>query len=837
MSSLSQLSQESTRALTQEISYRTAQFNKLSQKGKILGRWEDPTWTYKGTKVGFYDFDRHPQRSHKKYQASNRVISGQVGTILRCYIVSLMHEERSTYLIHGRIISAKILYHTLGDNFLRWSRMTKSDLEAALAEINTNYKTAASRYHRANDLKALYGYLKGLAFYRDNEVMYFLDHRFNWNHRIQNPERAREQKRLENIDSRGDKYPEGLEEAIGAVRALLKENPHLEKKSASDTLLVNTQAFCLALGLRAGELCRLPVYAYDIDARSGTGIIRSFTEKGAEPIAMPIPDIWHEPIKEAFDYLLSQSAAARERALEIEKNGFRFVSEIIERENFLSTETTNLLRDAGIAPEHLCPLELICRNFALTKKSFASEKSRYGKHVVLRPSKNAIKLANFALRLIDLLATSGPSEIYRVLGLRPKINLKRIGRAALLPNGSILNTSWITSFICALSEKLWELYLIEDSIKTVCSSRRNILRSWLAQERENFLKVKAPNAGALINYKSWIEQLKEEYSSYLARHYHENCDKESLAPGSFSYQISSSSFSQALPLSDHLIVVWDEELNGNTKCNGILPRPLFLSDIYNWLSTKGGKLSVFERYNILDKSGKIYCISNHQIRHWLTTALLRSGPSEMMTNLWMGRKAQQLRSYDHRTPKERAEFIRSKSMYFADPPPADWLGRKVAAMRASLFSENEITEFVESRLSILHFTPWGYCSRDLTLSPCSKGLMCLKGFGENSGCSNFHIDPTDLVAKAKITETLNNYRLALLALEPKFEILQSQFLNELDESQTLDQHLVHVYRVIKGCETALDAYNNVSLRSSESIVKVFEDDNRAEKRKLACKSY
>lgn len=115
--------------------------------------------------------------------------------------------------------------------------------------------------------------------------------------------------------------------------------------------------------------------------------------------------------------------------------------------------------------------------------------------------------------------------------------------------------------------------------------------------------------------------------------------------------------------------------------------------------------------------------------------------------------------------------------------------------------------------------------------------MCLKGFGENSGCSNFHIDPTDLVAKAKITETLNNYRLALLALEPKFEILKSQFLDELDESQTLDQHLVHVYRVIKGCEAALNAYNNVSLRSSESIVKVFEGDSRAEKRKLACKSY
>ncbi len=834
MSNPQTLSDQASSALQYEIQTKKTQFEDLRKKGKISGTWEDTIWTYKGNNFKFNRLEKTVDGKNNKYQSTGEPICGPVGNLFRCYVVDMMANESSIELISGRITSAKILFRTLGDNILRWSRITSADLQSALTEIIENYPKPTSSYHRANDLKAIHRYLKAIRSYEDNNAAFFLDNRAHWNHGLKNPERAREQNRLQNINSQGEKYPVGLEDAIGALKATLINNPELERKPNSDTLLANAHAFSLALGLRAGELARLPIHTYDFDERSGTGIIRNLTEKGAEPLAMPIPMIWHEAIKEAYDNLVEQCAAARSRALEIETNGFQFILDIIESKNTLSNEIIKLLQDANISTENLCPLELICKHFDITKKSFATT-SRFGKHVVLQPSVRAIKLSNLASKLIGLLSTANAPTIYSKLHLpsNKKPSAKRLGRTAGLPPGSCHSSQWVYDALKSINTKLWQLYQKEENLEGVCAETRKNLILWLTEMRSNLKNRKAHNAGALVNYQSWIGQLAQEYSTYLARHFKENCDANSISSGEFPYRISSPSFEESLPLGKHLIVVWDEQFNSNTESYGILPRPLFLSDIYNWLSTKGGKASVFQRYGIRDKKGDIYCLSHHQIRHWLTTAMLRSGPSEMLTNLWMGRSSQQLRNYDHRTPKERAEYIRSKSMYSSDTPPPDWLGRKIVAMRSHNFSDDDIQEYIESKLSILHFSPWGYCSRDLTITPCSKGLMCLKGFGRESGCANFHIDPTDLVAKHNIQQTLSNYQMTLYALEPRYEALKSEFLEELDDSQAIDQHLIHVVRIINGCIAALRVFDSAFTQGPDGIIKVFEHNDHAENTNLA----
>ena len=811
-------------AFQKELQNQKMQFENLFSKGIVICAWDDPKWIYKGASINFNCLVRSKNDQHRLYHSNGNPISGDVGDLLRCYVTHMISSKASIELLTGRILSFKILYRVLGNSISRWSHVTHSDLLVALTEVTETYRKTTSRYHRANDIKATHKYLRTIKTFCDNDLLYFVDNRSIWSHGLKNPEREREEERLKNINHQGGKYPAGLEEAIGALKAKLTLEKTTDGEDSSDSILINVHTFSFSLGLRSGELARLPVFAYDFDERSNTGIIRNFVEKGADPLAMPIPEIWHTPVKEAYYYLLEKCEPARQRALEIENNGFDFVSKLIESKNTLSPEILNTLHDAGIDSTNLCYLDLICENFDVSRKSFIS-KSRYGRHSVLLPSTRAIKLYKLLQRISKLLRSD--ADIHSIfneldLNLNKKTSIKHLGRIAGLPKGSCMSCSSVAEILRYTRENLWQLREAEVSLGEICIATRELFCLWATEKCLVLKTKKANNAGILVNYASWINQLSTEYASYLSRHYKENCHAENIATGSFSHKISSRSFETILPLSKHLIVFFDDQLNSATKSNGILPRPLFLSDIYNWLSTKGGKASVFQRHNIRDNKLQIYNLTHHQIRHWLTTAMLRSGQSEMLINLWMGRSTQQIRNYDHRTPKERAEYIRSKTMYSSPSPPPDWLGRKVTAMRDKDFTEAEINDYIDSKTAILHFSPWGYCSRDLTIMPCTKGLMCLKGFGDDSGCSNFHIDPTDLAARENIQNTLNNYQTTLYSLEPRYESLKSSFLEELDDNQTLDQHLIHVIKVISGCRAALRAYNETPISSQTETIKVFE---------------
>ena len=161
-------------------------------------------------------------------------------------------------------------------------------------------------------------------------------------------------------------------------------------------------------------------------------------------------------------------------------------------------------------------------------------------------------------------------------------------------------------------------------------------------------------------------------------------------------------------------------------------------------------MCIRDSYDIRDDNNNIVNVTSHQFRHWLTTALLRSGKNESMIDLFMGRKAGQTRQYDHRTAKERAENMRSR--YMSETPPDDVLGRRVKRMRDNNVCESEIENALNHTLSVVHYTPWGTCNRDLDVSPCEKGMMCLRG-EDGNGCQHFGIDPDDEEAKQSIINT------------------------------------------------------------------------------------
>ena len=331
------------------------------------------------------------------------------------------------------------------------------------------------------------------------------------------------------------------------------------------------------------------------------------------------------------------------------------------------------------------------------------------------------------------------------------------------------------------------------------SEEAKVLMGQWKNLRSQVMRLQTRRHLKLIDVQRWCQQLEEMYDRNLERLYRENVKGGRVANGG-----KSRSRSRFAPLSEHLLVVWEDQFNGATRFKGMLPRPLLRADLYNFFATNGQKRTAFQMYDVRSSDGEVFSVTLHQVRHWLSTAMLRAGATETAVDVWMGRSPGQSRQYDHRTVHERAEKFRL--LYMADNPPLDYLGSKVIEWRSEGFGVEEIAELVEARLQVLHFVPWGMCSRDLVLAPCNKALMCLRGFGTDQVCRSFHIDPTDLKARDAIKELHRNYSLQLRVFEPNLTKLRKSFEESFDSSSVLDQHVQMMISIIRGCEAALAAY-------------------------------
>ena len=305
------------------------------------------------------------------------------------------------------------------------------------------------------------------------------------------------------------------------------------------------------------------------------------------------------------------------------------------------------------------------------------------------------------------------------------------------------------------------------------------------------------------------------FRSHQQRIYQDNAIDEKV-----NETISSSSYSFEMPFSDFLFIVKEDMFDASGRGHGFVPTPIYKKNILMWLSHDSSRAkTVFQRYDVRNDDGKIVNIRSHQFRHWLTTALLRSGKNESMIDRFMGRKLGQTRHYDHRTPKERAEGLRSR--YLAETPPDDVLGRRVKRMRENGVPHSEIENALNHTLSVVHYTPWGTCNRDLDVSPCEKGMMCLRG-EDGQGCQHFGIDPDDEEARQSIINTKAHYEAQLSVLLPNYENL----LHTLNRQEPLDQHVRYCIDTIKGCDNALRAYERANSIKDNTIpvVQVFKPE-------------
>jgi integrase len=156
----------------------------------------------------------------------------------------------------------------------------------------------------------------------------------------------------------------------------------------------------------------------------------------------------------------------------------------------------------------------------------------------------------------------------------------------------------------------------------------------------------------------------------------------------------------------------------------LLIEPVSIQQTADFLSSRvsptGVIKSAFQRFDIHEANGEYCQISSHQLRHWLNTIADKGGlPMEMLTR-WMGREnPRDTDAYRHLTCDERLEQIKSSIR-------AGETSGQAAEFYNSLAPEDR-EEYLDGRVQAVHYTPFGVCLHDYSVSPCEFQMACIRG--------------------------------------------------------------------------------------------------------------
>lgn len=784
-----------------EEAERRRQFSALRDARKLSGAFDDERWKYKGNHIVFSSLE------NASSQASRVAMRNFGGALARCFVVESMMQGLTHEAVNGRLYGFKWLSKIVGDELCGWLQLNVTTLKKVVRDLSAE-TSKATAYNRANSISVLLEYINRIVHKLDGGPVALMPRRLRWKHGLANPIRTQLDITSKRAQEHSDKkYIPSLHVALGAARSTIVAKPSLEPVTGYDLLRLEPLTFATALGLRVGEICSLPWNAVDCDEGTGSLFVRVMTEKSEHPSVRPVSKLWSPLVSEAYDYLLSHCSQPRSRAKEIETNGFEFVRRdlmSIRTSRPLSRSKTAQLEAAGLQADlHYSVLDLVSC-FQVSAKEFNSS-GKYGETLRPLPKIVAAKLvlwldARFRRWDWDCFAIARRSS---VTGQSSDMTLSvaQVGKLAGASKSTVPKADWFQTDLRDLLIALSENGIFGGNVRTDHLVREEFKAKWTAL-RHKMLSRSGGGQCTVVDVEAFCAVLERRYRRNLERHFKEEFEDEGSEMNS-TFGAKSQVPGAPRNLSEHLIVVWESQFSGNSNL-GVLPRPIMRSDFYNYLCTNGQKKTIFQRLQIKDDAGKIFSLTMHNIRHWVTTALLRSGPSEMMVDLWMGRTPGQSRHYDHRTASERAEAVRHK--YLQVVVPDDVLGRKVKVWREEGFSESHIGELVKSKLRVMHFVPWGACSRELYTSPCTRGLMCLRGFGSDSACESFHIDPSCQETKSSIVALREKYLAMLRVLDPVSSMVKEEIELELNSSEPVDQHMKFILDVVRGCDQALSAF-------------------------------
>jgi len=130
----------------------------------------------------------------------------------------------------------------------------------------------------------------------------------------------------------------------------------------------------------------------------------------------------------------------------------------------------------------------------------------------------------------------------------------------------------------------------------------------------------------------------------------------------------------------------------------------------------GLSASLFERFGLRRSDGSSIELTSHQLRHWLSTMSERAGMDDYTLAQWAGRaRVADNRHYDHRTPEERLEAVRSLLPF--QPAP---LLERIKNRQPVTYQELGV-----ERLGTAKATLYGMCVHDYAMAPCQKQRECM----------------------------------------------------------------------------------------------------------------
>ncbi|TCK16418.1 hypothetical protein [Marinobacterium mangrovicola] len=273
----------------------------LKSNPYLIGNYEDTSWRYRGETVWFNTLPKGRRSNQHRLDWDPEVTE-----LVKAFVTDKLFKSRTRKepLSKSRVIALR--------NFV--PTMIQSGI-TALDQINSeSYHTA---FHTI-----LEGSKDPTSVIQDlNLFIQFLSDAHVLRSVIDLRSPIKDQSVKEKVGPKAKTGKMPLPELIRAIIALrwkVEESFDGSDRAISDTLCVYTQVFAYALGLRAGEILRIP---HDCLFWDGPDLrCRVYTEKGQQARAPYVPTIWRELVIEVVDRIKNLTDIYRKRARELEKN-------------------------------------------------------------------------------------------------------------------------------------------------------------------------------------------------------------------------------------------------------------------------------------------------------------------------------------------------------------------------------------------------------------------------------------------------------------------------------------------------------------------------------------